>query len=216
VFGSDRTGTWNIYEKPTASTGPEQVLIESGETKVPVDFSLDGRFLLYRVTDPKTNFDLWVRPMSGEEKPFPLVKTVSDETNGQFSPDGRWVAYDSNASGRSEVYVQPFPPMGGLSQISFEGGAQPRWNSNGKEIFFISLDSKMMAAPVDLSRDGKSLVSRTPVALFPVRLAVGPVVPALNQQYAVSPDGQRFLISVDESDTPPITLIYNWKPQSAK
>jgi serine/threonine protein kinase len=215
-FASDRTGTWNIYEKPTASTGPEQVLIESGETKVPVDFSLDGRFLLYRVTDPKTNFDLWVRPMSGGEKPFPLVKTVSDETNGQFSPDGRWVAYDSNASGRSEIYVQPFPPTGGQFQISFEGGAQPRWNTNGKEIFFISLDSKMMAAPVDLSGDGKSLESRTPVALFPVRIAFGPVAVALNQQYAVSPDGQRFLINVDESDTPPITLIYNWKPQATK
>ena len=100
-------------------------------------------------------------------------------------------------------------------QISANGGAQPRWNKNGKEIFYVSLDSKMMAASVKLSADGQSLEVGTATSLFPVRIAGGPV-PGLNtQQYAVSPDGQRFLVNldVDEGATSPITIIYNWKPK---
>jgi hypothetical protein len=108
--------------------------------------------------------------------------------------------------------------MEALFQISADGGAQPRWNKNGKEVFYLSLDSKMMAAPVKLSRDGQSLETRTPVALFPVRIAGGPVPGANKQQYAVSSDGQRFLMNLaaDEGAASPITLIYHWKPQAAK
>jgi len=101
-------------------------------------------------------------------------------------------------------------------QISANGGAQPRWNKNGKEIFYVSLDSKMMAARLKLSPDGQSLETGTPTALFPVRIAGGPL-PGVNnkQQYAVSSDGQRFLVNLvaDEPAVSPITLIYNWKPK---
>jgi len=110
--------------------------------------------------------------------------------------------------------VQPFPGPGGKFQISSNGGAQPRWNKDGEEIFYVSLDSKMMAAPVKLSPDGQSLETGTPAALFPVRIAGGPV-PAFNkQQYVVSSDGQRFLVNLasDEGAASPITLIYNWHP----
>ena len=98
---------------------------------------------------------------SGDKKPFPFLKTPFDERDGQFSPDGKWIAYQSNESGRFEIYVQPFPGPGGKFQISADGGAQPRWNKNGKEIFYVSLDSKMMAVPVKLSPDGQLETGRT-------------------------------------------------------
>ena len=129
-----------------------------------------------------------------------------------FQPTGSGIAYQSNESGRFEIYVQPFPGPGGKFQISSNGGVQPRWNKTGKEIFYMSLDSKMMAAPVKLSLEGKSLETGTPVALFPVRIAGS----SFNkQQYAVSSDGQRFLINLaaDEGVASPITLIYNLKPK---
>src|SRR5437867_8480783 len=112
----------------------------------------------------------------------------------------------------------PFPGQGGKFQISSNGGVQPRWNKNGKEIFYVSLDSKMMAAPVKLSPDGQSLETGTPAALFPVRIAGVPLPGVRKQQYAVSSDGQRFLVNlaVDEGAASPITLIYNWKPKAAK
>ena len=149
------------------------------------------------------------------QKAFPFLKTPFEERNGQFSPDGKWIAYQSNESSRFEIYVRPFPGPGKKFQISNSGGAQPRWNKNGKEIFYVSLDSKMMAAAVKLLPDGQSLEAGTPAALFSVHLAGGPVSSFNKQQYAVSPDGQRFLVNlaVDAGAASPITLIYNWKPK---
>ena len=212
VFQSNRKGVFNLYWKLSSGTGMDDLLLESDQNKAPADWSPDGRFLLFRSIDPQTGFDLWVLPVSGDKKPFPFLKTPFEERNGQFSPDGNWIAYQSNESGRFEIYVQPFPGPGGKFQISSNGGLQPRWNKTGKEIFYMSLDSKMMAAPVKLSLEGKSLETGTPVALFPVRIAGS----SFNkQQYAVSSDGQRFLINLaaDEGVASPITLIYNWKPK---
>jgi len=218
VFTSSRKGVFNLYRKLSSGAGPEELLLESDQAKAPTDWSTDGRFLLFRSVGPQTGWDLWALPVSGDRKPFPFLKTPSEERDGQFSPDGKWIAYQSNESGRFEIYVQPFPGPGGKFQISTNGGAQPRWNKNGKEIFYVSLDSKMMAAPVKLSPDGQSLETGTPAALFPVRIAGGPLPGAPRQQYAVSSDGQRFLVNlaVDEGAASPITLIYNWKPKAAK
>jgi Tol biopolymer transport system component len=215
VFNSNRTGPYNLYAKLSSGAGTDELLVESDRNKLPTDWSSDGRFLLYRGNDPRTGFDLWVLPMSGEKKPFPFLKTPFEEREGQFSPDGKWIAYQSNESGRFEIYVQPFPGPGGKFQISTNGGAQPRWNKNSKEIFYVSLDSKMMATPVNLSPDGQSLETSVPVAMFPVRIALGPLPGTNKQQYAVSSDGQQFLVNlaVDEGTTPPITIIYNWKPK---
>lgn len=113
-----------------------------------------------------------------------------------------------------EIVVQPFPGPGGKFQISTNGGAQPRWNKSGKEIFYVSLDSNMMAAPVKLSPDGQSLEVGTPVTLFPVRIAGGPLPGNAKQQYVVSSDGQRFLVNLAaEEAASPITVILNWKPK---
>jgi serine/threonine protein kinase/Tol biopolymer transport system component len=213
VFHSNRKGVFNLYWKSSSGAGADELLLESDRNKGPNDWSSDGRFLLFRTNDPQTGFDLWVLPVSGDKKPFPFLKTPFDEREGQFSPDGKWIAYQSNESGRFEIYLQPFPGPGGKFQVSSNGGAQPRWNKNGKEIFYVSLDSKMMAAPVKLSLDGQSLETGTPVVLFPVRIAGGPLPGAPRQQYSVSSDGQRFLVNLatDEGVASPITLIYNWK-----
>jgi len=216
VFNSNRRGVFNLFWKSSSGAGADELLLESDQNKVTTDWSPDGRFLLFRSLDPQTGYDLLVLPISGDKKPFPFLKTFFDERDGQFSPDGKWVAYQSNESGRFEIYVQPFPGPGRKFQISSNGGAQPRWNKNGKEIFYVSLDSKMMAASAKLTADGQSLETGTPAALFPVRIADGPVSVANNkQQYAVSSDGQLFLVNlaVDEGAASPITLILNWRPK---
>jgi Tol biopolymer transport system component len=216
AFASLRKGLMNLYWKSSSGSGAEELLLESDQIKTPTDWSADGRFLLFRSIDPQTGWDLWVLPVAGDRKPFPFLKTPFEERDGQFSPDGKWIAYQSNESGlQFEIYVRPFPGPGGSIQISANGGAQPRWNKNSKEIFYLSLDSKMMAAPVKVSPDGQSLEPETPAALFPVRTVGGPLPGVFRQQYAVSSDGQRFLVNLaaDEGVASSITLIYNWKPK---
>jgi len=147
--------------------------------------------------------------MTGNERKTRLiVNTPFEEQNGQFSPDGRWVAYATNESGRFEIVVQPFPEPGGKSQASTSGGISPRWRADSKELYFIAPDGKLMAVPVTAS--GSTFEAGTPVALFPTRIVEG-VLPS--SQHAVSRDG-RFLINqpVEESIPTPITLILNWKP----
>jgi serine/threonine protein kinase len=210
AFTSNRKGTYNLYQKASSGAGNDELLLESSLNKSPNDWSPDGRFLLYVQVDKKTGFDLWVLPLFGECKPFPFVNTIFVERSGQFSPDGRWVAYESNESGRYEVYVQPFPGPGGKWQVSTGGGIEPRWHRNGKELFYIAPDGKLMAAPIQ--RAGQTLEAGAPVSLFQTRIVGGGSLNANRQQYAVSPDGQRFLINitVDESTASPITIVTNW------
>jgi Tol biopolymer transport system component len=221
VFESNRKGYNNLYWKLSSGAGVDELLLDSDQGKTPTDWSSDGRFLLFRSNDPQTGYDLWVLPVSGDKKLFPFLKTPAAERDGQFSPDGKWIAFQSNESGRVEIYVQPFPGPGGKFQVSSNGGAQPRWNKNGKEIFYVSLDSKMMAAPVKLSPDGQSLETGVPAVLFPVRIAGGPLPGGNKQQYAVSSDGLRFLVKLaaDEDEgaaSPRIMLIYNWHPEHGR
>ncbi|MBN1491019.1 MAG: PD40 domain-containing protein [Phycisphaerae bacterium] len=144
-------------------------------------------------------------PLFGERKPVPFVNTSFDEGNGQFSPDGRWVAYQSNESGRDEVYVQPFPGPGGKWQVSTGGGVMARWRPDGRELFYIASDGKLMAAPIQVA--GQSLEAGAPVALFLTRN-----MGEKRTQYAVTRDGQRFLINipVEESTASPIIIVTNW------
>src|SRR5262249_7782636 len=145
----------------------------------------------------------------GDRKPFPVVRGQFAADEGQFSPDGRWIAYRSTESGREEIYVQPFPGPGGEVQISVLGGSHPRWRRDGKELFYIASAHRMMAVPISLPAEtGPSKVG-TPVPLFATPLA-GMSFP--KQNYAVAPDGQRFLMNVAAADatTAPITLVVNW------
>jgi hypothetical protein len=210
VFSSNRKGQFDLYEKPAAGTGSEEPLLTTAQTKFATDWSLDGRFLLFHNLDPKTNFDVWALPRDGKQEPVPVVQTNFVEGFARFSPDGKWIAYQSNETGRSEVYVQPFPGPGARLPISTTGGAQARWRRDGKELFYIGLDNRLMAVPIRLAATGAT--AEAPVPLFPMRI-FGPVQG--DTWYMVSSDGQRFLVNtVREEATSPLTVILNWKPKS--
>lgn len=215
VFRSSRKGVHDLFEKPARGTSDEQPLLVTSQVKSPLDWSRDGRFLLYGTQDPKTGTDLWVLPLTGERKPFAVLQSSFDEIEGQFSPDGRWLAYASNESGRYEIYIRTFPEAGGQWQISVAGGVQPRWRRDGRELFYVAPDTRLMAVPIRLAPDKQTLEAGAPVALFPTRLATGGnIATALSlarAQYAVAPDG-RFLMNIAADDvvTSPITVVLNW------
>jgi len=158
---------------------------------------------------------LWALPLTGDKKPFPVVQTAFDETQGQFSPDGKWLAYTSNESGSDQVYVRPFPDAGGKWQVSTGGGNQPRWRPDGKELFYVSRNARLMAVPIRVAPDGRAVEASMPVELFPTHLASGPNINLAGSQsralYAVASDG-RFLmnVNVDSAQAAPLTVVLNW------
>jgi Tol biopolymer transport system component len=210
AFTSNRNGTYELYEKSTIGSGEEQLL---ASTQSPTDWSRDGRVVLIMRRDPKTSSDIWALPVGTGGQPFPVVQTDFDERNAQFSPDGKWIAYESTDSGRWEIYVQPFPGPGPRVQISVNGGAQVRWRGDGKELFFIALDDRLMAVPVALPSNGGSADAGAPVPLFATHVG-GAVQSFSRQQYFVSPDGERFLMNtvLEGGPVAPMTVILNWTP----
>jgi Tol biopolymer transport system component len=211
VFDSDRKGVRNLYQKSSDGAGNDQLLWESQQAKAALSASADGRFLLYRNQDPKTGSDIWALPLDGDRKPVAFLSTPFDERSGVFSPDGKWVAYQSNESGRLEIYVRPFPGPGGQWQISTAGGIQPRWSRDGKALYYIDPDGKLMAATVAVK--GAALEPGVPAVLFQTRIWGGGTNAGNKQQYDVASDG-RFLINITAEDdiTSPITLLQNWHP----
>ena len=215
IFSSNQRGNFSLYRQPAGATASNELLLDNteGNFLTPRDVSADGRFLLYLVTSPSTGWDIWAMSLTGDRKPFPVVATSFEERDPVFSPDGRWIAYQSDETGRFEIYAQPFPGPSAKLSISNNGGTQPRWGRNGKELFYIGPDSRLMA--VTVSADRETLQRGVPVALFQTRIAGGALVPAPNkQQYDVSHDGGRFIIntSTEEVSTTAITVILNWKP----
>jgi eukaryotic-like serine/threonine-protein kinase len=210
AFSSAKRGNPNLYRKASNGSGNDELLLDSPLNEFPLDWSPDGRFLLFARMDPKTGGDLWGLPLEGPCEPFPFVVTQYESDNGQFSPDGRWVAYQSNESGRVEVYVQPFPGPGGKWMVSIGGGIAPRWRRDGKELFYIAPDDRLMAVPVRDS--GGTLKAGAPVALFQTRIVYGGSSIRQKHQYAVAPTGRSFLINIsaDEAATPPIAIFANW------
>ena len=210
VFSTLRNGVFNLYLKPVNGTTSEE-LLATGQSKQATDWSRDGRFLLFRSNDPQSQWDIWAMPLTGGRKPFEVVKTRFEERDAQFSPDGQWIAYQSDESGRFEIYVQPFERSGPRIRISAKGGVQARWRRDGKELFYLSLDGDFVAVPVTFSADGQTLETRTGMTLFHAR--VGAVQDIGLPHYIVSPDGQRFLLdTVVEEASAPITVILNWHP----
>jgi eukaryotic-like serine/threonine-protein kinase len=213
LFGSNRSGAFGLREKSMIGAGDEKLVLSMQAQAT--DWSRDGLFVLIQLRESKTSGDIWALPMSTSRKPFPVVQTDFEERGGQFSPDGKWIAYESTESGRWEIFVQPFPGPGPKMRVSVNGGAQVRWRSDGKELFFIALDDRLMATPIMLPSNGGSPEVGVPVPLFATR--VGGAVQAFSrQQYFVSPDGQRFLMNtiLENGPSSPITIILNWTPQS--
>ena len=206
VWTSTRNGGFDLYEKEVSSHGKDTLLLQSEQPKFPLDWSRDGHFLLFRQISPQTNHDIFVLPTTGERKPFPYLQTAAMENGGAFSPDGNWIAYNSDESGRVEVYVESFPTHGGKRQISVAGGSGPRWRADGKELYYYSLDGTLMALPV--TGGGASLTTGTPTVLFPFRPAAATTGPS----YAVTRNGQRFLLSaiVETDAKAPLSVVQNW------
>ncbi len=208
VFESKRKGPYDLYLKMATGAASEGPLFESANDKWPMDWSKDGKYLLYFEVNPTTRGDLMALPMSGaDKKPVMIAASPFEERNGQFSPDGKWVAYETDESRRFEILVQSFPSPSIKFQLSTNGGTQPRWSRDGRELYFLGPDFKMMA--VVLKASGASLEPALPVPLFQTRT---PIVP--KPQYSVSSDG-RFLVNeqVDDPAANSITLILNWHPK---
>ena len=216
TFVSNRGGPFELYWKPANGAGGDELLLATPQSKSASDWSPDGRVLLSRSSDPKMGYDLWALPLDGDRKPFPVVQTRFNERDGQFSPDGKWIAYSSDESGRFEIYVQPFGAPGGKSQISTEGGAQVRWRRDGRELFYIGLDERLMAVPIRLDSKAMVVEAGSPVPLFQTRVGgTGGAIRRGRQQYVVSADGQRFLMNtVVEQASAPLTVVLNWKPRA--
>jgi Tol biopolymer transport system component len=210
VFASDRDGTSSLYQQISTGAGREELVLGSENAKYSVDWSPDGRFIAFEDQDPKTGTDLWVLPLFGDRKPVPFLRTEFNEGQGQFSPDGRWMAYSSNESGRREVYVQAFPNPGGKWQVSTDGGSFPRWRRDGKEIFYIAADRKLMAVSVQAN---STFQAGQPQPLFEPRVFGAPIIP-----YTVSADGKRFLVNTptEGAESSPVTVILNWTAELKK
>ena len=203
LFPSNRKGSFDLYIKAASGAGQEEPLIKMGTpTGWATDWSRDGRFILYQIPGAKTGQDLWIAPQFGDRKPFPYLQTQFNEQAGAFSPDGRWIAYVSDESGRNEIYVQAFPLSGEKHEISSGGGSEPYWRKDGTELFYLAADRNLMAVPVKL---GTTITPGTPKALFPVPLS------EQQHSYAVTGDGQRFLVSRLAGEMPPITVVLNWE-----
>jgi dipeptidyl aminopeptidase/acylaminoacyl peptidase len=206
ILSSNRKGPYDIFKITSISAGSDEVLLESNETKTANSWSADGRFIIYTSADAKANTkeDLWILPLFGDRKPFPFLRTQFNEGFAQFSVDSRWVAYVSDESGSNQVYIASFPGPGGKWQASSAGGVEPRWRGDGKELFFLAPDNKLMA--VQVSVFGESLTFGNAQPLFEVRPASAP-----GTHYDVSRDGQRFLVnSSGEGSSAPMTLVVNW------
>jgi len=216
IFVSNQGDKFGLYEKAVNSEKEEELLFQSKENMVATSWSHDGRFLLYFTVDSRNYSDLWVLPLEGDRKPVPFLRTEFDEGQGYFSPDGRWVAYYSNETGRPEIYVRPFSAdspreassAGPKWLISTAGGVEPRWRADGRELFYVALDGKLMAVDVTT---GPVFEAGIPKVLFQTPVArpefgvVGTAEPAA--------DGKRFLFEIPAEQTvqPPFIVVQNWQ-----
>ena len=220
VFRTNRNGQTELYVKSAGGGGNEEVVL-TFETQhaagidtpniVCSDWSPDGSYVIASVPQQTTGDDLWLVPFSGDRKPFKFLGPPSDQIHANFSPDGRFVAYTSNESGRFQVYVQTFPLSDRKWQVSTDGGYEPRWRGDGREIYYLSEDRKLMAVAV-----GAGPSFAVPKTLFQTRVPEG--VTSRRTHYVPSRDGQRFLVNTQSSDASPnpITVVLNWQADLKK
>jgi eukaryotic-like serine/threonine-protein kinase len=217
VFASSRKGPLDLYVKGASGAGTEEPLYESDASKFPTDWSRDGRFIVFNYIDPKgkTNFDIWVLPLFGDRKPFPFLQTQFSEGDAVFSPDGHWMAYQSDESGSNEIYVAPFlgqpaaataGPQGGKWQVSQGGGRVPTWQRDGKGLYYLGSEGKLMEAAV--TPKGSAVEVGIPHEILRAGFTV---LGLFARTYDVSPDGKRFLVlTSEETGATPLTLVTNW------
>jgi dipeptidyl aminopeptidase/acylaminoacyl peptidase len=211
AFYSNRTGARQIYLKDAGGGGREEQLTTDAGNKFPTDWSPDGRFVLYVVPAGNPGSGLWALPVDGDRKPIAVDMglRVTPGANAQFSPDGKWIAYTSNESGRSEVYVRSFPKSVSQWQVSAQGGSAPKWRADGKEMFHLGLErDSILAAAVRGS--GGTFQSDTPRELF----RVSRLPDRIASPYEVTADGGRFLLlepTDERTEIAPLTVVLNWQ-----
>ena len=206
VYRGTRLGLRSLWWKTVDDTTSEERLTTDERQETPGSWSADGKWLVYYALDPATASDVWALPAGGDRKPRVIVNTPFVEYHPRLSPDGRWLAYTSNEPGRVEVFVQPFPGPGGRSQISVDGGTEPVWSRDGRELFYVNGD-KMMAVEITTA---PAFRAGTPRLLFEGRYLLSPNSIAA---YDVSSDGQRFLRVQPMHPDPPanqIHVVLNW------
>jgi len=206
IFSSPRDGLPpNLFQKSLAGGSEERRLMHSVIDSIATDCSRDGRHVVYMTNELGTNWNIWVMPLAGNRTPQPVLRTEFNEMDGRISPDGRWLAYVSDESGQWQVYVQRFLSSGGKWQISSAGGNQPQWSHDGKELFYIASDQKLMIVTV---HPGQSLEPGTPKPLFQLHTPNDSLI----SDYDVDRDDQRFLVStlVSDEPSPPLTVVMNW------
>ncbi len=206
VYSTDRQGS-GLYMKNSDGTESEQVLLKSLSTTSPLDWSPDGRAIIYLTINESTGLDLMVLPLEGKREPIPFANTKFSENNARISPDGHWVVYDSDESGKSEIYARPFPSGGGKWQISSSGGGFPMWSPDGHEVFYNGSAGVLMA--VEVKAAGSAFTASTPKRLFEV-----PRCTILD----ISKDGRQFLVEAitGAEAYKPITLVTNWDKELEK
>ena len=208
-YQSNRKGPANhLYSKAADGSGDTEILLETpGVNEFLPSVSSDGRFLVYMRADPttKTGNDIWAVPLSGDRKPFPIVQTNFNDVTPAVSPDSKWLAYANNETGHLEVYVTPFPGGGSKWQASTSGAANPRWRRDGKELFYVSGDNRIMA--VSVSVQGNSITLGVPQPLFQTTAVGGPLGP-----YDLTGDGKKFLVNSEGAPNAgaPLVLVQNW------
>jgi serine/threonine protein kinase len=212
VFTAYRRGPGDLFQKLSAGSGADELLFASPHRKIATDWSPDGRWLAFHTNQPKTSWNTLVLGLP-DRRPSVYLATPFPELASAFSPDARWVAYVSAESGVGEIYVQPFPRGAGKWQISSGGGAMPVWRRDGKEIFFLASDGKLMAVRVKL---GDTFEAESPVSLFSA--SVRNFVGLSRRQFDVTADGQRFILNaaVEEQGAAPITLVQNWTAKARR
>jgi len=211
LWPSRRSGVFDLYIRPASGAGNDELLIKMGTPNGwGDDWSRDGKFIVYQKPAVKGARDLWIAPQKvngqGGGEPYAYLESPFDKTNAVFSPDGRWIAYVSNESGRNEVYVQAFPLTSKKKQISTGGGADPAWRKDGSEIFYMAPDRNLMAVPVRTT--ATTIEPGIAKALFPVSGTF------TQRSFAASGNGQRFLVGKpvgEGSASPPITVVLDWR-----
>jgi serine/threonine protein kinase len=207
VFRSNRERDHDLYLRQAVGGGADAIFVKSPVSKYPTDWSPDGTFVVYHSFDERTQNDLWAAPVSHPDQSRTLLQTEFDEVQAQISPSGRWLAYTSNHSSRFEVYVQPLPADGKKWQVSIDGGSDPKWRADEKEIFYLDTEGRMMSVGLTGSA---SFDPGVPRPLF--RLGEIAVIPPYLSAYNVWRDGQRFLVraSTEELQTHPLNVLVHW------
>jgi Tol biopolymer transport system component len=209
LFSSGRNARVDLYEKPASGSADEDLLLSSNEFKQATDWSADGRSVAFMSTerDSGRGWDLWILTLP-QRKAVPFLRTRFNEASGQFSPDGRWIAYSSDETGQNEIYVQAFPGGGKKRQISLGGGAFPRWRRDGKEILYVARGGRLTSVGVT---PGPVFEASAPRNLFETRMAS-------DGYYDVSADGERILINMAPAEQPavPVSLVRNWASAASR